>query len=77
MTVPNGCDHSLRAWARTLPAALAKAIPSLADDPEPGGELGESGANHVRIHFDGSVLARKMIDILLKYAAEDAEGAFT
>ena len=77
MTVPNGSDHSLRASARALPAALAKAIMSLADDPELGGELGESGGNYVRIHFDGSVLARKMIDILLKYVAEDAEGAFT
>lgn len=59
------------------PAALAKAILRLADDPQLGRELGESGTDYVREHFDRTVLARKMMDILLKYGAEDAEGAFT
>jgi glycosyltransferase involved in cell wall biosynthesis len=59
------------------PVALAKAILRLADDPALGRELGESGVEYVHAHFDRTVLARKMMDILLKYAGEDAEGAFT
>lgn len=57
------------------PAALANGILRLADDPGLGRELGESGVNYVRTHFDRSVLARKMMEILVKYAARDAGGA--
>jgi len=57
------------------PAALAKAILRLAGDPELGRELGESGADYVRDHFDRTVLAREMMDILLEYAAGDAGAA--